>query len=114
SSLLCRTAIYSLSLHDALPIYMKHMDNENTTHISDVSNNNNLIHFNTVPKHKRTRQYPLALKAHVMKYNDQEVNSFCNVINKGKNNINKIISTSYKIEEIERELINEIYNSLKF
>src|SRR5699024_2300134 len=94
--------------------HMKHMDNENTTHISDVTNNNNLIHFNTVPKHKRTSQYPLALKAHVMKYNDKEVNTFCNVINKGKNNINNKIVTSNTIEAHERDLINAVNDAAEF
>src|SRR5699024_12008805 len=57
---------------------------------------------------------PLALKAHVMKYNDQEVNSFCNVINKGKNNINKILGTSYTIEAVERDLINAVNDAAEF
>lgn len=94
--------------------HMKHMENQNTTHISDVSNNNNLIHFNTVPKHKRTRKYPLALKAHIMKYSDQKVNSFCNVINKGKRNINKALGTSYTIEAVERDLINAVNDAAEF
>lgn len=93
---------------------MKHMESENTTHTPDVSNNNNLIHFNTVPKHKRTRTYPLALKAHIMKYSDQKVNSFCNVINKGKRNINKALGTSYTIEAVERDLINAVNDAAEF
>lgn len=94
--------------------HMKHMEYQNTTNISDISNNNNLIHFNTVPKHKRTRKYPLALKAHIMKYSDQEVNSFCNVINKGKSNINKALGTSYTIEAVERDLINAVNDAAGF
>lgn len=59
-------------------------------------------------------KYPLVLKAHIMKYSDQEVNSFCNVINKGKNNINKALGASYTIEAVERDLINAVNDAAEF
>lgn len=49
-----------------------------------------------------------------MKYNDKEVSSFCNVIDKGKRNINKALGISYTIEAVERDLINAVNGAAEF
>lgn len=89
--------------------HMKHMYKD--SNVSHVQHSNNVINLKT--KSKRTRKYPQALAAHINKYSDKDINSFCDVINKGKNNQNRALNTNYTIEDVERALIEAVQDTVE-
>ncbi|WP_142401554.1 hypothetical protein [Staphylococcus gallinarum] len=95
-------------LKELLNKYMKHM--YKMLNVSNVQHSNNVINLNT--KNKRTRIYPQALAAHINKYSDKDINSFCDVINKGKDNQNRALNTNYTIEDVERALIEAVEDTV--
>jgi len=92
--------------------HMKHMNEKSEANVTDVSYKNYNFKNDTKEKTTRAKSYPLALKAHILKYNVKDINSFCDVINKGKNNKNRELNTNYKIEEVERALIEAVQSTV--
>lgn len=92
--------------------HMKHMDEKPKANVADVSHNKNYSKVDSKEKNTRTKFYPLALKAHILKYNVKDINSFCDVINKGKYNKNCELNTNYKIEDVERALIEAVQSTV--
>lgn len=97
-------------INKAVKEHMKHMLKD--LNVSNIPNNDKVIHLSNTEI--RANKYPKGLAMHIKKQDAKYINSFCDVINKGKCNSNNKLGTNYAIEEVERDLINAVNSAGQF